>query len=128
MRLKFCVVLLTLTALAWAVENTQAGVVRYAAKKMQKPEHVAASAVGTAGAGVKTAGQTTSGALGRGWSKNRAQKEGPVLRRHPRYRPPKRSAFYALAPRLRVQVRNDSQSFQSQIGMDRVDLAQSRGD
>src|SRR5438034_9662500 len=68
MRLKFCVVLLTLTALAWAVENTQAGVVRYAAKKMQKPEHVAASAVGTAGAGVKTAGQTTSGALGRGWN------------------------------------------------------------
>ena len=55
MRLKFCVVLLTLTALAWAVENTQDGGVRYAAKKMQKPEHVAEPALGTAGAGVETA-------------------------------------------------------------------------
>ena len=66
MRLKTVIAFLAVAALLWAGGTAQGGVVRYVGKKMQGPGRVAASAMDTAGAGVKTAGKSTTGVLGRG--------------------------------------------------------------
>src|SRR2546426_4410565 len=66
MRLKTVIAFLAAAALLWAGGTAQGGVVRYVGEKMQGPGRVAASAVATAGGGVKTAGKSTTGVLGKG--------------------------------------------------------------
>src|SRR5690349_20430323 len=66
MRLKTVIPFLAVDGLLRAGGTAQGGVVRYVGKKMQGPGRVAASAMDTAGAGVKTAGKSTTGVLGRG--------------------------------------------------------------
>ena len=66
MRLKTVIPFLAAAGLLWAGGTAQGGVVRYVGKKMQAPGRVAASAMDTAGAGVTTAGKSTTGVLGRG--------------------------------------------------------------